>query len=254
MTVYDGNYGEMLPARIPERRNDDVRRTPFVLGWGFVVLWMIIVIAVISAIYIVHEERVNSLEEDLQEADRLVIEKEEELREEISKSEGLQWNLENLQGRVTNLEEQVANLSEDMQIFKIVEREILLRTVYCEAGGEAEIVQLAVAATILNRVKANSSEFGGDILLKVLFHPYAFTPVNDGKVFTVKIPQQSREALEQVINRAVAGEDPTKAFLGEGALYFYSEEGLSKKAQVAREEIQLKTQLGGLIFYNQWDT
>lgn len=90
--------------------------------------------------------------------------------------------------------------------------EILLRIVEAEAGGEGEKGKLLVANVVLNRVK--SEEFP-DTVKDVVFQSNGgtsqFSPVSDGRYYTVEITEETVRAVE----RALTGED-----ISEGALFF----------------------------------
>ncbi|MGN0376557.1 MAG: cell wall hydrolase [Suilimivivens sp.] len=90
--------------------------------------------------------------------------------------------------------------------------EILLKIVQAEAGNEDEKGKMLVAGVVLNRVE--SSKFP-DTVKAVVFQNengvYQFSPVANGSYDTVKVSEETKEAVDRVL----AGEDLT-----EGALYF----------------------------------
>lgn len=90
--------------------------------------------------------------------------------------------------------------------------ECLLRIVQAEAGGEDAKGKMLVAGVVLNRVE--SSKFP-DTVKEVVFQnengTYQFSPVANGSYFSVKISEETVEAVDRVL----AGEDVTQ-----GALYF----------------------------------
>jgi len=90
-----------------------------------------------------------------------------------------------------------------------VERELLAHLIYAEAAGEPFEGKVAVAAVILNRLA--SPQFPKTIE-GVVFEPYAFEPVRNGRLWR-GTSQRSYEALDE----ALRGRDPTN-----GALYFYN--------------------------------
>ena len=93
------------------------------------------------------------------------------------------------------------------------ERDILARAVYSEARGEIFEGQVAVAATVINRVE--SSEFPNDIE-SVVFQKtggsYAFSAVLDGQ-----INLEPNQTSYRAVDYALGGWDPS-----EGALYYYN--------------------------------
>lgn len=90
------------------------------------------------------------------------------------------------------------------------EYEILLRIVEAEAGGCDIIGKILVANVIVNRV--NYKKFPNNIK-DVVFAPTQFSPIADGRYYTVKVSDSTREAVD----RALKGED-----YSQGALYFAS--------------------------------
>lgn len=92
------------------------------------------------------------------------------------------------------------------------QKEVLLRIVEAEATGEDIKGKMLVANVILNRVK--SSQFP-DTVKEVVFQKNGdtvqFSPIADGRYWSVKITSSTREAVERVLN----GEDESQ-----GALYF----------------------------------
>ncbi len=92
------------------------------------------------------------------------------------------------------------------------EYEILLRIVEAEAGGEDVDGKLLVANVILNRVESPSFP---DTIEGVVFQREngvsQFSPISDGRYYTVCISDETVEA----VNRAINGED-----ISQGALYF----------------------------------
>ncbi|WP_238483780.1 cell wall hydrolase [Anaerosporobacter faecicola] len=92
------------------------------------------------------------------------------------------------------------------------DKEVLLRIVEAEATGEDIKGKMLVANVILNRVK--SSQFP-DTVAEVVFQKNGktvqFSPIADGRYWSVTISKSTREAVERVLN----GEDKSQ-----GALYF----------------------------------
>lgn len=90
--------------------------------------------------------------------------------------------------------------------------EILLKIVEAEAGGEDIKGKMLVAGVVMNRVE--SSDFP-DTVKEVVFQREKgvaqFSPVSDGRFYRVQASDETKEAVERVLN----GEDIT-----EGALYF----------------------------------
>ena len=94
--------------------------------------------------------------------------------------------------------------------------EALLRIVEAEAGGEDQDGKLLVANVVLNRV---NSELFPDSVVDVVMQKEQgiaqFSPTVDGRYQSVKISEDTKEA----VGRAIYGEDRS-----EGALYFCARE------------------------------
>lgn len=105
-------------------------------------------------------------------------------------------------------------VSENTPKIKLSEQDkkVLLRIVEAEATGEDIKGKMLVANVILNRV---SDEEFPDNVTDVVFQnkggKYQFSPISDGRYWDVTISEDSKEAVERVLN----GEDSS-----EGALYF----------------------------------
>ena len=94
--------------------------------------------------------------------------------------------------------------------------EALVRIVEAEAGGEDQDGKLLVANVVLNRV--NSETFPDSVMEVVMQKEQGiaqFSPTVDGRYQSVKVSEDTREAVE----RALYGED-----ISRGALYFCARE------------------------------
>ena len=96
------------------------------------------------------------------------------------------------------------------------DKEVLLRIVEAEATAEDVKGRMLVANVILNRVL--SSKFP-DNITDVVFQnngkTYQFSPIKDGRYWSVTVSEKTREAVERVLS----GED-----YSQGALYFAARE------------------------------
>ena len=96
------------------------------------------------------------------------------------------------------------------------DKEVLLRIVEAEATAEDVKGRMLVANVILNRVL--SSKFP-DNITDVVFQnngkTYQFSPIKDGRYWSVTVSEKTKEAVERVLN----GED-----YSQGALYFAARE------------------------------
>lgn len=86
---------------------------------------------------------------------------------------------------------------------------VLARLIYGEARGESYTGKVAVAAVVLNRLKA---KIFGSTIQEVIFQPGAFTAVSDGQ-FYLQPDTSAFKAAED----ALGGWDPTG-----GALYYWN--------------------------------
>lgn len=101
------------------------------------------------------------------------------------------------------------------------DKEVLLRIVEAEATGEDVKGRMLVANVILNRVL--SPKFP-DTITDVVFQnngkTYQFSPIKDGRYWSVTVSEKTKEAVERVLN----GED-----YSQGALYFAARKLADKK-------------------------
>ncbi len=139
-------------------------------------------------------------EEAIANFDESVVAMQSEIATEIAAQE--------LEARIAReLEEKRIKLSE-------TDKNVLLRIVEAEATGEDIKGKMLVANVVLNRV--NDEEFP-DSVERVVFQQkggrYQFSPIRDGRYYKVSITDETREAVERVLN----GEDESN-----GALYFMS--------------------------------
>ena len=89
------------------------------------------------------------------------------------------------------------------------EIEILERIVQAEAGGSGYDGMLAVANVVLNRVK---SERFPNTVTDVVFAHRQFTPISDGRYYTIKVSDTAKKVVSDALNGA--------RLIGEDALYF----------------------------------
>jgi len=106
------------------------------------------------------------------------------------------------ESRTVYYEEINLNLTEE-------EIEIFERIVEAEVGGTNYEGKLAVANVILNRVQ--SSRFP-NTLKEVVFAKKQFSPVSDGRYYTVKVSETTKQVVQDALNGS--------RIIGEDALYF----------------------------------
>lgn len=102
---------------------------------------------------------------------------------------------------------------------------LLARTVYGEARGEPFIGQVAVAATILNRLE---SPLFPKTIAGIIFQPGAFTSVADGQIW-LNPDQTAYKAASDALN----GWDPSG-----GALYYFNPATATSKWIWSRPQIK----------------
>lgn len=161
-------------------------------------------------------------------------------------------------------EEWIVNLTQE-------ELEDFYKIVYAEDGIEDEDTQVAVAATILNRML--SENFMHDFYA-VIYQENAFSSVHDQKIYIMTeepyevtldmVPESTKNA----VNRALLGEDPTEEALREearrlgldedkyaagGALYFYYPGACGPEELARRQDISVQVNIGYQYYYKVWD-
>ncbi|TYP48696.1 spore cortex-lytic enzyme [Thermosediminibacter litoriperuensis] len=115
--------------------------------------------------------------------------------------------------------------------------ELLAKLVYAEARGEPYIGQVAVAATVLNRVKSPDypNTIPGVIFQKVNGY-YQYCTVSDGQINLTP-----NETARRAVQDALAGYDPTG-----GAIGFYNP---AKTSNAWVRSRQYMTTIGNHVFY-----
>ena len=122
------------------------------------------------------------------------------------------------------------------------EYENLLRIVEAEAGGEDFIGKMLVANVVLNRVE---DEHFPNSINEVIFQSEngvtQFSPISDGRFYSVKISQETVEAVNQVLQ----GEDNSQ-----GALYFAARKAANaENMKWFDEELEWLFAYGGHEFF-----
>ena len=130
--------------------------------------------------------------------------------------------------------------------------ELLAKVTYAEAGNQTLEQQLAVAATILNRVESESFP---NTIQEVISQKGQFSSVKGGTVMAFGKPVEFSEVPESCVEaaeRALAGEDPTEELASGGALFFYNPDYCGSSEIEMRNSIQVKVEFGDHIFYKVW--
>ena len=119
-------------------------------------------------------------------------------------------------------EEEISSLSIEDTSSPFTEEEIIMleRIVEAEATGEDMKGKILIVNVVMNRM--NNDAFP-DTVEEVIFQKskgkYQFSPISDKRFWTVKVTEQSKEAVQ----RAIDGED-----YSEGALYFMARKRANK--------------------------
>lgn len=118
----------------------------------------------------------------------------------------------------------------------------LLRIVEAEAGGEDLIGKMLVANVVLNRVE---DKHFPDSINEVIFQSdhgvTQFSPISDGRFYSVRISQETIEAVNQVLQ----GEDNSQ-----GALYFVARKAANvENLRWFDEELKWLFAYGGHEFF-----
>lgn len=118
----------------------------------------------------------------------------------------------------------------------------LLKIVEAEAGGEDLKGKILVANVIFNRIE--SPDFPSnvtDVIWEQSGGSTQFSPVADGRIYTVTVSEETKEA----VNRAIDGED-----YSHGALYFMEERYADEKnVKWFKEELKFLFRHGVHDFY-----
>lgn len=145
-----------------------------------------------------HEEEMKSIEND--KLNNIEVEEAVSTRGSVTSRSGARVVRDEV--RTVYYEDIGVNVSDE-------EIEILERIVQAEAGGSGYDGMLAVANVVLNRVK---SERFPNSVTEVVFAHRQFTPISDGRYYTIRVTDIAKQVVEDALNGA--------RLLGEDALYF----------------------------------
>jgi len=97
--------------------------------------------------------------------------------------------------------------------FTPAEIDLFARLVHAEAGGEPYLGQVAVAATVLNRIRSPKfPDTLGGVIYQIESGKYQYSPVLDGRI---NLP--AGKSARKAVREALSGTDPTS-----GATGFYN--------------------------------
>ena len=159
-------------------------------------------------------EYVESLALKVEEEEKIRLEKEEQENEaietyDISPEKSVRGNATSRGGSRTERETTSVYYEELGITVQDNEIEMLERIVQAEAGGSGYDGMLAVANVVLNRVKY---ERFPNTVTDVIFANRQFTPVSDGRYYTVTVSDTAKQVVEDALNGA--------RIIGEDAFYF----------------------------------
>lgn len=92
------------------------------------------------------------------------------------------------------------------------EKELLASIIFCEAGNQSFLGQVAVGAVVMNRMASGSYP---DTMEEVIYQPGQFSPAGSGWLDQVRSTRGYTESAMQAAEAALAGENPVA-----GCLYF----------------------------------
>ncbi|MCD7867139.1 MAG: cell wall hydrolase [Clostridiales bacterium] len=119
---------------------------------------------------------------------------------------------DSLDSVVDTLDGVAISLAQSANMMSDSDYEILLQIVEAEAGTEDVKGRVLVANVIMNRVKSeNYPDTVTDAVFQEVNGVTQFSPTEDGRIYSVTVTDETREAVKQVLN----GTD-----YSEGALYF----------------------------------
>lgn len=122
------------------------------------------------------------------------------------------------------------------------DKEVLLRIVEAEATSEDVKGRMLVANVVLNRVLSKGFPNSiAEVVFQKNGNVYQFSPIKDGRYWSVKVSDKTREAVERVL----AGEDESQ-----GALFFVARRMANQNAvRWFDEALQYLFQYGVHEFY-----
>lgn len=113
----------------------------------------------------------------------------------------------------------------------------LTKLVYAEAGCESLKGKIAVAAVALNRYASDVKFFNRTSIISVITQKGQFADIS-------KVTQEDLEncpECKEAVELALRGEDPTREYFPEGALYFFNPDLVEGDEKAEREGIDVYT-------------
>lgn len=178
-------------------------------------------------------ERIGGLRQ--LEAERIEMERiEEEARLEEERLEAERIEAERLEA------ERIAKEEYEAEMLYYLTRIILV-----ESGNQPILGQVAVGATVMNRIKSSDPQFADDIQGTL---PY-YAPIDWVTDEVISKYPQSIEAAK----RALAGEDPLAEILGGPTYFFYNPDLCDEYQLEVRKNIKVTARIEDHVFYSEWN-
>lgn len=196
----------------------------------------------VSAYSIVETEKFD-VEENASERKTEIVKKELEVSEEVEdvQCEDTEKNVQ--EARISAYEPGEVyyyNISTEDKLY-------MAKLLYKEARGEIYEGKVAVACTVLNRYYSGDARFERDSIYSVITQSGAYAAIDDVTIEMVKeIPE-----LEQAVEDACRGWDPTRKMFASGALFFYAPKEVEGYQKEIREGIPV-LQIGNHNFHNDF--
>ena len=133
---------------------------------------------------------------------------------DLAKTNGIQNPHYIEAGRVIRIPGEAAGAaSRSSASFSAAELDLMARLVHAEAGGEPYVGQVAVAASVLNRMRSSRyPKTVTGVINQVVNGYYQYSPVLDGRI---RLP--ANDSARRAVREAISGTDPSL-----GALGFYN--------------------------------
>lgn len=175
-------------------------------------------------------EQVKTYQDEIEDTEARILRYEKELAEQESDIEALRKQVE----EEKRISQQAANASwRDISSVSVdaSERKLLANLIWCEAGNEPYVGQVAVGAVVMNRVM--SSVFP-DTITGVIYQGKQFTPAYTGNLALALSRDSATESCYQAADAAISGVNN----IG-NSLYF----------RTPSSSVSPKYTIGGHIFY-----
>lgn len=124
------------------------------------------------------------------------------------------------------------------------EKILIAKVVWKEARGESFRGQVAVAATVFNRLMSNDSAINNDSIYSIVTQPGAYASIKD-------VTYEEAITCLEAVEHAAKGYDPTREVFENGARFFYAPEWTGPD-QLAKREGVTKMVIGNHTFHDKF--